>query len=111
MIISATIFRPPYTVALGFEPTSIELHQTGTFEPQLYILLLLFQLFTSLLNIVCSYDPAGILPYNHLLFADTREETVEAALQVRARGLDPGIRGSTLPNQGLAADCLVFYPI
>ena len=25
-------------------------------------------LFTSLLNLVCSYDPAGILPYNHLLF-------------------------------------------
>ena len=25
-------------------------------------------LFTSLLNLVCSYDPAGILPYNHLIF-------------------------------------------
>ena len=25
-------------------------------------------LFTSLLNLVCCYDPAGILPYNHLLF-------------------------------------------
>ena len=25
-------------------------------------------LFTSLLNFVCSYDPAGILPYNHLIF-------------------------------------------
>jgi len=42
-----------------------------------------FQLFTSLLNTICGYDPAGILPYNHLLFADTREETVEAALQVK----------------------------
>lgn len=39
-------------------------------------------LFTSLLNVMCSYDPAGILPYNHLLFNDTREELVEAALQV-----------------------------
>ena len=39
-------------------------------------------LFTSLLNIVCGYDPAGILPYNHLLFSDTREELVEVALQV-----------------------------
>ena len=43
-----------------------------------------FQLFTSLVNIVCGYDPAWILPYNHLLFADTREETVESALQVNA---------------------------
>ena len=28
-------------------------------------------LFTSLLNLVCSYDPAGILPYNHLIFQVT----------------------------------------
>jgi hypothetical protein len=40
-------------------------------------------LFTSLLNIVCGYDPSGILPYNHLLFNDSREELVEVALQVR----------------------------
>ena len=39
-------------------------------------------IFTSLLNTVCGYDPSGILPYNHLLFNDTREETVEVALQV-----------------------------
>uniref|UniRef100_A0A0K2UGV2 UPF0663 transmembrane protein C17orf28like [Bombus impatiens] n=1 Tax=Lepeophtheirus salmonis TaxID=72036 RepID=A0A0K2UGV2_LEPSM len=45
-------------------------------------------LFTSLLNIVCGYDPAGIIPYNHLLFNDTREETVEAALQVLIITLD-----------------------
>ncbi len=40
-------------------------------------------LFTSLLNTVCGYDPAGVLPYNHLIFSDTREELVEAALQVK----------------------------
>jgi hypothetical protein len=39
-------------------------------------------LFTSLLNTVCGYMPAGILPYNHLIFNDTREELVEVALQV-----------------------------
>ena len=39
-------------------------------------------LFTSLLNIVCGYDPSGILPYNHLMFNDYREELVEVALQV-----------------------------
>ena len=55
----------------------------------LYCILSLFSLrhalplFTSLLNTVCGYDPAGILPYNHLLFNDSREELVEAALQVR----------------------------
>jgi hypothetical protein len=45
-------------------------------------------LFTSLLNTVCGYDPAGILPYNHLLFSDTREELVETAMQVLIITLD-----------------------
>lgn len=40
-------------------------------------------LFTSLLNIVCSYDPVGYgVPYNHLVSADSREPLVEVALQV-----------------------------
>lgn len=40
-------------------------------------------LFTSLLNIVCSYDPVGYgVPYNHLMFTDSREPLVEVALQV-----------------------------
>ena len=40
-------------------------------------------LFTSLLNVVCAYDPVGYgLPYNHLMFTDSREALVEAALQV-----------------------------
>ncbi|VDL83007.1 unnamed protein product, partial [Nippostrongylus brasiliensis] len=39
-------------------------------------------LFTSLLNVVCAYDPVGMgLPYNYLLFNDSREPLVEAALQ------------------------------
>ncbi|TRY70371.1 hypothetical protein TCAL_04485 [Tigriopus californicus] len=45
-------------------------------------------LFTSLLNIVCGYDPGGILPYNHLLFHDSREELVDVALQVLIVTLD-----------------------
>ena len=28
----ATIVLPPYTVEPGFEPSSVELHQAGTFE-------------------------------------------------------------------------------
>ncbi|XP_013077027.2 protein HID1-like [Biomphalaria glabrata] len=40
-------------------------------------------LFTSLLNCLCSYDPVGYgLPYNHLMFTDSREPLVEVALQV-----------------------------
>jgi len=37
----------------------------------------------SLLNVVCAYDPIGYgLPYNYVLFADTREALVETCLQV-----------------------------
>jgi len=46
-------------------------------------------IFTSLLNIVCAYDPVGYgLPYNHLMFADSREPLVEVALQVLCVSLD-----------------------
>ncbi|KAI3365716.1 hypothetical protein L3Q82_010155 [Scortum barcoo] len=40
-------------------------------------------LFTSLLNVVCAYDPVGYgFPYNHLLFSDHREQLVEQAVQI-----------------------------
>ncbi|XP_029382860.1 protein HID1b isoform X2 [Echeneis naucrates] len=40
-------------------------------------------LFTSLLNVVCAYDPVGHgIPYNHLLFSDYREQLVEQAIQI-----------------------------
>jgi hypothetical protein len=39
-------------------------------------------LFTSLLNTVCGYIPGGLLPYNHLIWADSKERLVEVALQV-----------------------------
>lgn len=46
-------------------------------------------LFTSLLNIVCAYDPVGFgVPYNYLLFTDTREPLVQTALQVLIVCLD-----------------------
>ncbi|CAH8592156.1 unnamed protein product [Schistosoma intercalatum] len=39
-------------------------------------------LFASLLNVVCAYDPVGLgVPYNHLMFSDSREPLVEVALQ------------------------------
>ncbi|XP_068162227.1 protein HID1-like [Antennarius striatus] len=40
-------------------------------------------LFTSLLNVVCAYDPVGYgIPYNHLLVSDHREQLVEQAIQI-----------------------------
>uniref|UniRef100_A0A7E4VQW4 Protein HID1 n=1 Tax=Panagrellus redivivus TaxID=6233 RepID=A0A7E4VQW4_PANRE len=46
-------------------------------------------LFTSLLNVTCSYDPVGYgLPYNYLLVSDTREPLVQVALQVLIVCLD-----------------------
>jgi hypothetical protein len=46
-------------------------------------------LFTSLLNVVCAYDPVGYgMPYNHLMFADSREPLVEVALHVLCATLE-----------------------
>ncbi|KAI6176604.1 hypothetical protein M3Y97_00816300 [Aphelenchoides bicaudatus] len=46
-------------------------------------------LFTSLLNVVCSYDPVGYgLPYNYLLMSDCREPLVQASLHVLIVCLD-----------------------
>ncbi|XP_041473383.1 protein HID1-like [Lytechinus variegatus] len=46
-------------------------------------------LFTSMLNIACAYDPVGYgMPYNHLLFSDTREPLVEIAAQILVVTLD-----------------------
>ncbi|XP_051968934.1 protein HID1-like [Xyrauchen texanus] len=39
-------------------------------------------LFTSLLNVVCAYDPIGYgIPYNHLMFSDQRGALADLALQ------------------------------
>ena len=42
-------------------------------------------LFTSLFNTVCGYHPEGILPYNHLIWSDSKERLLEVALQVNIR--------------------------
>lgn len=40
-------------------------------------------IFTSVLNIIFSYDPVGYgLPYNYLMFNDSREELVEICCQL-----------------------------
>lgn len=45
-------------------------------------------LFTSLLNTVFIYKPSKLLPFNHLLFEDAREELVEISLQTLVAVLD-----------------------
>ncbi|TMS36477.1 hypothetical protein L596_003632 [Steinernema carpocapsae] len=46
-------------------------------------------LFTSMLNIVCAYDPVGYgVPYNYLMSTDHREPLVQAALHVLIVCLD-----------------------
>ncbi|UJR37222.1 hypothetical protein I4U23_029931 [Adineta vaga] len=62
-------------------------------------------LFTSLINIVFSYDPVGYLPYNYLLFTDTREPLVEVAAQLLCITLENSSFAS--PDQPVASgdDC------
>eukprot|EP00794_Sanderia_malayensis_P008932 gene8932-9884_t len=62
-------------------------------------------LFTSLLNVVCSYDPVGYgIPYNHLLFTDSREPLVEVALQLLIVVLDYDMEHQHIIEQAQAAD-------
>ncbi|XP_050393670.2 protein HID1 [Patella vulgata] len=58
-------------------------------------------LFTSMLNLVCSYDPVGYgVPYNHLMFSDHREPLVEIALQVLCVTMENDNSG----NQNVSVD-------
>ncbi|XP_076008299.1 protein HID1b [Genypterus blacodes] len=54
-------------------------------------------LFTSLLNVVCGYDPVGYgIPYNHLMFSDHREQLVEQAVQILIVTLEHEARSATM---------------
>ncbi|KAF4520052.1 hypothetical protein B566_EDAN008340 [Ephemera danica] len=58
--------------------------------------------FTSLLNVCCSYDPVGLglVPYNHLIFTDSREPLVETALQILIATLDhEGVPSPSAPPE------------
>lgn len=52
-------------------------------------------MFTSLINIIFSYNPVGYLPYNYLLFTDTREPLVEVAAQLLCTTLDTSSLSTT----------------
>uniref|UniRef100_A0A4W3K9U2 HID1 domain containing n=1 Tax=Callorhinchus milii TaxID=7868 RepID=A0A4W3K9U2_CALMI len=67
-------------------------------------------LFTSLLNIVCAYDPVGYgFPYNHLLFSDYREPLVEVAAQVLIATLDHDASTSLSPSPPGPENLFVNY--
>ncbi|CAF1536476.1 unnamed protein product [Rotaria sordida] len=61
-------------------------------------------LFTSLINIVFSYDPVGYIPYNYLLFTDTREPLVEVAAQLLCVTLDNFSASSSSSSSSISTD-------
>uniref|UniRef100_A0A6Q2YE73 HID1 domain containing b n=1 Tax=Esox lucius TaxID=8010 RepID=A0A6Q2YE73_ESOLU len=66
-------------------------------------------LFTSLLNVVCAYDPVGYgIPYNHLMFSDPREVLVEQAVQILIVALEHGLNPFIFlfPSQPVGPDNL-----
>ena len=57
-------------------------------------------MFTSLLNTLFSYDPIGYgLPYNYLMFTDSREPLVEVASQILCVVLESNIHLNRETNQ------------
>lgn len=66
-------------------------------------------MFTSLLNTVCAYDPVGLgVPYNHLLFNDSLEPLVEAALQILIVTLDHDTSTSNAENDDVSVPDNLF---
>lgn len=67
-------------------------------------------LFTSLLNVVCAYDPVGYgVPFNHLLFTDSREPLVEIALQLLIVSLDHDFRDAVVEDNSEKGNLFINY--
>ncbi|XP_065168423.1 protein HID1 [Atheta coriaria] len=78
---SETMYHPPVDIAQN--PNRWIAHLTSADNRHA------LPMFTSLLNTVCAYDPVGLgVPYNHLIFNDSLEPLVEAALQILIVTLD-----------------------
>ncbi|XP_030764092.1 protein HID1 [Sitophilus oryzae] len=85
---SETMYRPPADIAQN--PNKWIMHLTSAENRHA------LPMFTSLLNTVSAYDPVGLgVPYNHLLFNDSLEPLVEAALQILIVTLDHDTSSST----------------
>ncbi|KAF5279580.1 hypothetical protein FQR65_LT15377 [Abscondita terminalis] len=86
---SETIYQPPAEVSVN--PNKWIMHLTSADNRHA------LPMFTSLLNTVCAYDPVGLgVPYNHLLFSDSLEPLVEAALQILIVTLDHDTSSSSI---------------
>lgn len=58
-------------------------------------------MFTSFLNVVFAYDPIGYgLPYNYILFNDSREPLVEVVAQLLCVTLEQNIHSYTDGSNG-----------
>ncbi|XP_063917758.1 protein HID1 isoform X2 [Zophobas morio] len=89
---SETMYQPPADISQN--PNKWIAHLTSSENRHA------LPMFTSLLNTVCAYDPVGLgVPYNHLLFNDSLEPLVEAALQILIVTLDHDTSSST-PTEG-----------
>jgi hypothetical protein len=89
---SETMYQPPTDIAQN--PNKWIAHLTSSENRHA------LPMFTSLLNTVCAYDPVGLgVPYNHLIFNDSLEPLVEAALQILIVTLDHDTSSST-PSEG-----------
>ncbi|CAH0564929.1 unnamed protein product [Brassicogethes aeneus] len=89
---SETIYQPPTDISQN--PNKWILHLTSAENRHA------LPMFTSLINTLCAYDPVGLgVPYNHLLFNDSLEPLVEAALQILIVTLDHDTSSST-PHEG-----------
>lgn len=96
-LLSETMYRPPNSNDLL--PNKWIQYFTGAENRHA------LPLFTSLLNTVCSYEPVGTVPYNHLLFQDFQEPLVEVCLQLLIVTLDHDISCNTpsTPNSSVSA--------
>ncbi|EFA08688.1 protein HID1 [Tribolium castaneum] len=89
---SETMYQPPTDISQN--PNKWIAHLTSSENRHA------LPMFTSLLNTVCAYDPVGLgVPYNHLLFNDSLEPLVEAALQILIVTLDHDTSSSS-PAEG-----------
>ncbi|XP_044272660.1 protein HID1 [Tribolium madens] len=89
---SETIYQPPTDITQN--PNKWIAHLTSSENRHA------LPMFTSLLNTVCAYDPVGLgVPYNHLIFNDSLEPLVEAALQILIVTLDHDTSSSS-PTEG-----------
>uniref|UniRef100_A0A5S6QMK6 Protein HID1 n=1 Tax=Trichuris muris TaxID=70415 RepID=A0A5S6QMK6_TRIMR len=80
--LSEVIYQPPTAVSTTYENQWLFVLSSADNRHVL-------PLFTSLVNVIFSYDPIGYgVPYNHILFSDSQGPMVDVALQLLVAALD-----------------------